>query len=688
MRPTKTEYWNKRNEPQSVIRLTSVCLLLLSGCDGQTENDSDNPGDMQTPSFEYEWDTALEGTVDVQGQVTDYLGTPISYATVSVGSDSMKTTSDGLFALGDVPSGDVVLTVRHQDYITSSISIKIDEDAAHSLFVPLIPVGARTELDAAAGGLATGDRGAAAEFPSNAFVNADGTAVDGTVEVAITPVDPSLTEELAAVPGDFTAVQDGETVHLESFGMLDVRLSGYSDPERTPVLAPDATVQVTIPVAEASTISEESIPLWYFDESVASWIPSGSAERSADGKTYVASISKLGLWNLDHPYNLTCISGRIVNESGEGLTDKPLTVVGVEYFSRATVRTDEDGRFFAVAKPDSDVVVEAEGWFSDGWPPSVSFFRTEALQVHTGTIALLQNDAMDTVTCTDIGEITGEAMPYEGVVIDGDYTILDENDVTALQSIERITGDLIIEKTSLSSVVLPNLADVHGLQVVGNSELTTLSMPRLVSVYALKLSSNKQLSDLSGLSALVRAGSINIRYTSAFTDLHDLTSLREVWTLTIYNNKGLLSLSGLAHIERLNVLTIWWNGTLESLTGLDNLKFVSNQADISINYALTDISSLHSLEYVGFCLSIWRNSVLTSLEGLEGLRHLGAEANSHEYMTAYFSVYENSSLPTCEAHRILEGITFDVPEYHKACISGNSPDSCEEMPCEELEINL
>ena len=228
------------------------------------------------------------------------------------------------------------------------------------------------------------------------------------------------------------------------------------------------------------------------------------------------------------------------------------------------------------------------------------------------------------------------------------------------------------------------MKEVQSLVVDDNPNLATLSMPRLASVRKLELADNEQLSDLSGLAGLVRAGEINIRNSSAFTDLHDLSGLKKVSSVIIFSNDGLVSLSGLEHIERLYSLVVWQNETLQSLAGLDNLRSVSTLLDISDNYSLIDVTGLHSLEYVGLNFYIVQNATLKSLGGLENFHHLGAEANAYEFMDAYFAVYKNRSLPTCEAHRILSGVTFDVPEYHEVCIYDNRPDSCEEIPCDEF----
>ncbi len=654
-------------------------LLIFSACRSE-EAETEGEYISTPPPTQWEWDTALEGTVDIQGQVTDYLGEPIGSATVAVGDDEMETTSDGMFALGKVATGDVVVNVSHSNYIPAAVTIHVTQDSAHSLVVPLIPLGERTELNASVGGTAMGVRGAEATFPINAFVDGKGSSNQISAEVAVTPIDPSRTEEVSAVPGDFSAIVDGNNVKLESFGMLDVRVPTHSVTATTPRLAPGVTVQVKIPVAAACQDTPASLPLWYFDEFTAQWKAEGTAELSADGKTYMASISKLGLWNLDDTYELTCITGRLMDSSNNALADKPMDVIGVSYFSRTTARTDIDGRFFVPAKIDSDIVVKANAWFSEGWPPALAFLRSQELRVHTGTALLSVSGSMDEITCMDVGEIVANVLPYDGIVINEDFTILDERDVDALQSIEKIEGSLVIKDTSLDEITLPNLREAGELQVKSNRRLTILSMPKLQSVGILNLQGNELLSDLSGLASLVRVGQLKITGVTEFSDLRDLSSLRDVMSLYIDCSGKLDTLAGLEKIEELSILSIFSNWDLETLTGLDNLRIVSDQVSISHNMELRNVNGLNRLENIGLELAISHNGSLESLDGLNNLKRIGALSN--DYISAFFAIYSNSSLPSCDANRILSGITFDQPERSEVCIYNNASDTCEEFPCD------
>lgn len=273
-------------------------------------------------------------------------------------------------------------------------------------------------------------------------------------------------------------------------------------------------------------------------------------------------------------------------------------------------------------------------------------------------------------------------------------SLSDLDNLTTASDIEIMDNDVLY---SLSG--LENLTSVGGLAVYGNAKLTSLSgLENLTSVGRLYIAHNNALTSLSGLDNITTVmGDIEIWNNSALISLsgldnivsvakslliyenYKLTSFCSLYPLlntgglsgtfdvhdnalnptqqeiidggscsSIYNGNltlstqaevnafnyteitGFLFISGndITDLTPLNSLTavgrlgIGSNPALTSLSGLDNLTFVGDELDISSNPVLTSLSGLDNLTNVGL-LWITNNPALTSLSGLNNLTIVG-----------------------------------------------------------------
>ncbi len=82
-------------------------------------------------------------------------------------------------------------------------------------------------------------------------------------------------------------------------------------------------------------------------------------------------------------------------------------------------------------------------------------------------------------------------------VFEGDVVIEEESDLAQLSGICAITGDLIITKTTLSSIQLTLLEQVAGqIEIDDNTELEEIELPQLVTVGGIGVRRNEQLASL------------------------------------------------------------------------------------------------------------------------------------------------------------------------------------------------
>ena len=171
-------------------------------------------------------------------------------------------------------------------------------------------------LDAAEGGTVTGLRGAELTAAAGVFVDADGKAVSGEVDVHLTPFDPSDATELAAIPNLSATTDSGEQAELESFGLLDVTLLQDDDELR---IKGGESVVIRIPAPLGGTATPpDTIPLWGFDEESGFWKEEGEATYLPDEGVYQGEIEHMSLWNADQVMDTTCI--RMVRIENKAVT--------------------------------------------------------------------------------------------------------------------------------------------------------------------------------------------------------------------------------------------------------------------------------------------------------------------------------------------------------------------------------
>jgi len=291
-------------------------------------------------------------------------------------------------------------------------------------------------------------------------------------------------------------------------------------------------------------------------------------------------------------------------------------------------------------------------------------------------------------------------------------------DLSELSRCETITGDLVIYAINLTSLSgLENLTSVGGsLLIYENPALTSLTgLNNLTSVNRMNIMHNPVLTSLQALNDLTDPGeSLLIAYNPSLTSVSGLENLKSVnGSISVHTNSSLTSLSGLENLTSVGSLDISWNPALTSLHGLNKLLSVDGEMYISYSplinleglsnlasvgnlsiYANTNLSSfagLESLTSVRWNLYIYSNSSLTSLidlsnltsvgglhigytaltnlEGLDNLTSVGdliidgnpnlaslAALENLPSLSGDLWIYDNLSLPTCEAEWLRDNI--------------------------------
>ncbi|MEQ1744997.1 MAG: leucine-rich repeat protein [Saprospiraceae bacterium] len=162
----------------------------------------------------------------------------------------------------------------------------------------------------------------------------------------------------------------------------------------------------------------------------------------------------------------------------------------------------------------------------------------------------------------------GPLKTIDTLSITWDGTLTPLSDLRGLDSLQTITGDLILE-------YLPNMDSLVGLE-----QLTRIDGDVRLSVPL------KTLSALSNLGAV--GGAFNLEGTGLL-NLEGLTALHSVQSINLKSNYYLVNLKGLDSLTVIeDDLSLTYNASLSDLNGLNNLKSVGGNINISYNETLSD----------------------------------------------------------------------------------------------------
>jgi photosystem II stability/assembly factor-like uncharacterized protein len=321
----------------SAILWISILILSINGCTTFTD------------------DMVIDEGV-VEGRVTDLSSNPLIGVKVSLDQVVAFTDAEGYFKINNAKIGDKqVLFFTKDDYAGTQkrVHVKLNENTF--VFAALGKWDKSTSIDPTVGN--TVDfQSAKVTLPANGIVDLNGNPVSGNITVKTAYFDPTMDNYGDVFLGDFEGEDlSGNIVPLESFGFITVELSqGNKELD----LASGQVSEITIPIPAALLSSApQTIPLWYFDEEIGTWVEEGSA--SIQNGSYVGTVSHFTSWNCDAPINSSTIKGRVTCEDGTPIEGARVIAKGVDYSAFRRVETEADGSYEVQVKSNATVDVYA-----------------------------------------------------------------------------------------------------------------------------------------------------------------------------------------------------------------------------------------------------------------------------------------------------------------------------------------
>ena len=299
------------------LSLTAIAAIIVSaavligGCEKKFTI-SDTPTQQQPDPVVTD---NVKVAASVSGMVVDENDVPVMGAAVSGGGSTTTTNKYGIFRFDNISLAETngYVKVSKPGYFTGSRSFITTAGRTHNVRIKLLTKNNTGNFTASAGGAISLTSGAKVVMPTNAVTDAAGNAYSGTVNVAMTWIDPSSNELATRMPGDLRGITTaGSERGLESFGMVGVELTGNNGQELK--IATGKTAELTFPIPSSLLASAPAtIDLWHFDETAGRWKQEGKATKT--GNNYIGQVAHFSFWNADIPVEVVRLSLTLIDQA-------------------------------------------------------------------------------------------------------------------------------------------------------------------------------------------------------------------------------------------------------------------------------------------------------------------------------------------------------------------------------------
>lgn len=299
-----------------------MILMILVSCKSDSFIDLEN---QQQGNQETNFNFGNSAQRNFHGLVLSTDGTPVSGATVTIGSSTVQTNSKGIFVIknADVKENFAYVKVTKTGFVNGSRTM-VPTNGSNKINIMMIPATNTSTIASGATATVSLPNGTKVKFDGS-FKDANGNAYSGNVNVAMFHLKPSDQYLNELMPGSLLANNTaGNARVMETFGMLHVQLTGASGQNLQIANGHTAEMTVAIDATQTST-APSTIPLWTFNETTGIWQEEGSATKV--GNAYVGNVSHFSWWNCDAQFPQCILNVHIQNS-----TALPLSNVTVRIF--------------------------------------------------------------------------------------------------------------------------------------------------------------------------------------------------------------------------------------------------------------------------------------------------------------------------------------------------------------------
>jgi hypothetical protein len=453
------------------IFLLSLSVILITAC--QPDLDNPNPGGSGTTITPVNDNDMVTG--GVTGIVVDENNQPVAGATVTSGTNSTTTDRYGSFRFRNISLSkeNGAVKVVKAGYFNAYRTFLSVAGRINNVRLKLLPKTNTGNFPGAAGGNVTLSSGGKLVMPASAVTDASGTAYTGTVNIAMTWIDPSSADLSNIIMGDLRGITTaGEERGLSTYGMLGVEMTGSGG--QALKIATGKTAELTFPIpASLQSSAPATIDLWHFDEATARWKQEGTATKT--GTNYVAQVSHFSFWNCDAPFPLINLCMTIVNGDGQPLNNIQVRIKRPNG-SYGYGRTDSAGNLCGKVPKNEALVLEVlDQCNSVIYTQNIGPYSADA-SAGTITVAIpAANNLIITGTvtnCAGANVTNGAASIY---ITGGNYyTVPVNNGAFSLSLVRCSSGTLSFTVVGIDYAALQQSVPVTGSGTTGTVNVGTL----------------------------------------------------------------------------------------------------------------------------------------------------------------------------------------------------------------------
>jgi uncharacterized protein (TIGR02145 family) len=306
-------------------------------------------------------DLVKKVTTTISGFVTNENDEAMSGAIVRVGSAFLTTDKFGYFEIKNVEVNETAATfsVSKNEYFKLTKTFMAKEGKSAFFRIKLTRKESIGTIDAASGGDVSLSNGTTISLPADGVKNAStGVSYTGLITVSAHYIDPTAADIAGIMPGDLRGLRtNGDLNVLDSYGMLEVELTGASSELLQIADGKKATLNMAIPSSLTAT-APATIPLWYFDETTGLWKEEGAANKV--GNQYVGEVAHFSIWNCDNPHPHVPYHCRLVYSDGSPASNVEVKLIEENYYGGGTNHgfTDANGEIFGGVQANTQVRME------------------------------------------------------------------------------------------------------------------------------------------------------------------------------------------------------------------------------------------------------------------------------------------------------------------------------------------
>jgi hypothetical protein len=333
--------WDIVMHVRTIVSAVVLATALIAGCSGGGSSGGGTP--VAAPT----------GTVN--GQVASATNnTPVAGATVSTTAGTTTSAADGSFTVAAGTGDRTVVHVEAAGFAEAFPVARVTAGQTTNLGVRLLPTGFIGQVTVTNGGTVTVPGSTAqVAIPQDGLVPKNGGTASGTVNVALTPVNPAVDTKL--MPGDFNGISagGGSPVPIESFGALLIDIRDAAGTRYN--LAPGMTSTIRIPLGTLSPTPPATIPLWFFDEATGLWKEEGTAtlQGTPPNQFYEGTVTHFSYWNADKGWTPVFVTGCVRDSNGQPVANQWVETNGLDYSGTDFDITAADGTFRVAIRLDS-----------------------------------------------------------------------------------------------------------------------------------------------------------------------------------------------------------------------------------------------------------------------------------------------------------------------------------------------